>query len=192
MSPIAGVISGMNDAGVCITMNEIHIKASKDKAGFNWKGIPLLLAFRRVLEECGSVAEAEKLLRAMPRTTTTCMTICDKNGGVVFEITPKSLEVRCDENGVCCCTNHFRTDKLCVGDKCWRYARLCPLQIKDAPKLGVKDVFAELDKVHQGKSTLQCMVFEPGQRVLHFAYGSGPATKLPPVKIDLGKLFEEK
>ena len=53
-----------------------------------------MLAFRRVLEECGTVAEAEKLLRDMPRTTTCCMTICDKSGGVVFEITPKHIEVR--------------------------------------------------------------------------------------------------
>ena len=79
------------------------------------------MAFRRVLEECATVAEAEKLLRAMPRTTTCCLTICDKTGGAVFEITPKNLEVRSHENGVCCCTNHFRTEKLCVDDKCWRY-----------------------------------------------------------------------
>ena len=192
VSPIEGVISGMNDAGLCVTINEINIKKCKDKPEFNWKGTPLLLSFRRVLEECGSVAEAENLLRKMPRTSTCCMTICDKNGGVVFELTPKSLEVRTDENGVCCCTNHFRSETLCVDDKCWRYAKLCPLQVKDGPKLGVKDVFAELDKVHQGKSTLQCMVFEPSQRVLHLAYGTGPATKLPPVKLDLGKLFDEK
>ena len=54
------------------------------------------------------------------------------------------------------------------------------------------DVFAELDKVHQGKSTLQSMVFEPGERVLHLAYGDGPATKLKPTKLELGKLFDEK
>ncbi len=189
---IAGVISGMNDAGLCVTINEISIKKSKDKADFNWKGTPLLLAFRRVLEECGTVAEAEKLLRDMPRTTTCCMTICDKSGGAVFEMTPKNVEVRTHENGVCCCTNHFRTDKLCVDSKCARYDKLSPLQAKDAPKLGVTDVFAELDKVHQGKHTLQCMVFEPGERVLHLAYGTGPATKLPPVKLELGKLFDEK
>jgi hypothetical protein len=190
--PIEGVISGMNDAGLCVTINEISIKKSKDKAEFNWKGTPLLLSFRRVLEECGTVAEAEKLLRAMPRTSTCCMTICDKTGGAVFEMTPKNLEVRTHENGVCCCTNHFRTDKLCVDNKCSRYDKLAPLQTKDGPKLGVKDVFAELDKVHQGKYTLQCMVFEPDARVLHLAYGTGPATKLPPVKLELGKLFDEK
>jgi hypothetical protein len=192
VSPIAGVISGMNDAGLCVTMNEISIKKSKDKAEFNWKGTPLMLSFRRVLEECSTVAEAEKLLRAMPRTSTVCMTICDKSGGAVFELTPKNLEVRVHENGVCCCTNHFRSDKLCVDNKCARYDKLAPLQVKDGPTMGVKDVFAELDKVHQGKNTLQCMVFEPGERVLHLAYGTGPATKLPPVKLELGKLFDEK
>ena len=119
VSPIAGVISGMNDAGLCVTINEISIKKTADKADFNWKGTPLLLTFRRVLEECGTVAEAEKLLRDMPRTTTCCMTICDKNGGAVFEMTPKNVEVRTHENGVCCCTNHFRTDK----EPAWNSAR---------------------------------------------------------------------
>ncbi len=190
VSPIAGVISGMNDAGLCVTINEISIKKSKDKPEFNWKGTPLLLTFRRVLEECGTVAEAEKFLRNLPRTSTCCMTICDKNGGAVFELTPDKLEVRRHVNGVCCCTNHFRSDALSVTQKCERYDALSPLQNKEAAKLGVKDVFAELDKVQQGKNTLQCMVFEPGERVLHLAYGAGPATKIAPVKLELGKFFD--
>jgi hypothetical protein len=192
VAPICGVISGMNDAGLSVTINEISIKKTKDQAKFNWKGTPLLLSFRRVLEECATVSEAEKLLREMPRTTTCCLTVCDKTGGRVFEITPTNLEVRSADNGVCCCTNHFRTDKLCVGDKCWRYDLLSPLQAKDSGKLSVKDVFAKLDEVSQGKHTLQSMVFEPAQRTLNLAYGEGPATKLKSHKLDLGKLFEEK
>ena len=192
ISPISGVISGMNDAGLSVTINEISLKKSKDKAEFNWKGTPLLLAFRRVLEECTTVAEAEKLLRGMQRTTTCCLTLCDRDGGAVFEITPTHLEVRTAENGVCCCTNHFRTEELCVDDKCWRYAKLAPLQAKDAGKLGVKEVFAKLGEVQQGKSTLQSMVFEPGERVLHLAYGPGNAAKLKPHTLELGKLFDEK
>jgi hypothetical protein len=192
VSPIEGVISGMNDAGLCVTMNEISIKKSKEKQEFNWKGTPIMLAFRQVLEECGTVAEAEKFLRDTQRTTTCCMTICDKSGGAVFELTPKGIEVRTHENGVCCCTNHFRTEKLCLDNKCPRYDKLCKLQAKGAPKMGVSDVVTELDRVNQGKHTLQCMVFEPGARVLHLSYGTGPASKLPPTKLDLGKLFDEK
>jgi isopenicillin-N N-acyltransferase like protein len=192
VTPICGAISGMNDAGLSLTINEISIKKSKDKSQFNWKGTPLLLAFRRVLEECATVAEAEKLLREMPRTTTCCLTICDKSGGVVFEITPTNLVVRSADNGVCCCTNHFRTEMLCVDDKCWRYEKLVPLQAKDSGKLNIKDIFAKLDEVNQGKHTLQSMVFEPAPRILHLAYGEGSATKLKPHKLDLGKLFDEK
>lgn len=192
VAPICGVISGMNDAGLALTINEISIKKSKDNAKFNWKGVPLLLEFRRVLEECTTVAEAEKLLRDMPRTTTCCLTICDKKGGRVFEITPSNLEVRGADNGVCCCTNHFRTEKLRTDDKCWRYDKLSPLQAKDAGKLGIKDVFARLDEVSQGKHTLQSMIFEPAQRTLNLAYGEGPATKLKLHKLELSKLFDEK
>lgn len=191
VSPISGVVSGMNDAGLCLTVNEIHLRRSKDQAAFNWKGTPMVLAFRRVLEECKTVAEAEALLRGMERTTSCCLTLCDVNGGAVFEITPKTLAVRPAENGVCCCTNHFRTDDLSVGNKCWRFDKLAPLYAAEA-KLGVADVFARLDEVNQGKATLQSMVFEPQARVLHLAYGAGPASKLRPARLDLGALFEEK
>jgi hypothetical protein len=192
VTPIEGVISGMNDAGLSLTINEISLKKSKDKAPFNWKGTPLLLSFRRVLEECATVAEAEKLLRGMERTTSCCLTVCDKDGGAVFEITPKNLEVRQAENGVCCCTNHFRTEKLMIESKCWRFDKLAPLCKPSSEKLDVKGVFARLDEVHQGKATLQSMVFEPKDRILNLAYGEGPATRKDPHRIELGKLFDEK
>lgn len=189
VTPVTGVISGMNDAGLCLTINEIFLRQSKDKAAFNWKGTPMLLAFRRVLEECGTVAEAEKLMRSIPRTTSCCLTLCDEAGGAVFEVTPKSLVVRPAENGVCCCTNHFRTDDLSTGKTCWRFDKLAPLYAADA-KLGVADVYARLDEVNQGKATLQSMVFEPRARVLHLAYGDGPATKLRPVRLELADLLK--
>lgn len=191
VTPITGVISGMNDAGLCVTINEVHLRQSRDKSKFNWKGTPILYAFRRTLEECATVDEAEKFLRELPRTTSCCMTLCDKSGGAVFEMTPTNLEVRDAVNGVDCCTNHFRTDKLCTDTKCWRYDILSPLQKTDV-KLGVSDLFTHLDKVNQGKQTLQSMVFEPGERVLHLKYGDGPATKLEAKKLELGKLFDAK
>jgi hypothetical protein len=191
ITPIVGCISGMNDAGLSCTINEIHLKQAKDKAAFDWDGTPTLLAFRRVLEECGSVAEAEKLLRGLKRTTSACLTICDKNGGAVFEITPQHIVVRSAVNDVCCCTNHFRTDALCVGKQCWRYKLLESLQ-QGHDKLGVADVFTRLDAVNQGKQTLQSMVFEPAGCKLHLKYGPGPATKLEAKTFDLGKLFDEK
>lgn len=190
-TPIVGCISGMNDAGLSITLNEIHLSQAKKKEAFDWTGTPVMMAFRRVLEECTTVEEAENLLRSMKRTTTALMTICDTNGGAVFETTPGRVEVRKSIGEVCCGTNHLLCDELCKGEKCWRYDLLSAVQKHDMP-LGVNDVFAQLQKVNQGRSTLQTMVFEPATRKLHLKLGNGktPACDFPTKTFDLGKLFE--
>lgn len=192
ITPITGVVSGMNDAGLCLTINEIRLRDSKDKAAFNWKGVPTLLAFRRVLEECTTVVEAEKLLREMERTTSACMTVADATGGAVFEITPKSVEVRAANKGVCCCCNDFRTDALATkANPCKRLEKLLNAEAT-TDKLGVDDVFNRLDEVNQGKKTMQAMVFEPSKRLLHLKIGDGTAsaTKLKAVPLDVGKMFK--
>ena len=189
--PILGCISGMNDAGLSCTVNEIHIPQAADKPVFQWDGVPMLFAFRQVLEECKTVAEAEVLLRGMTRTTTACLTICDAKGGAVFEITPKTIIVRRATNGVVCCTNHFRSDALGKPTKCWRFDALDPLHAQ-SDKMGVAEVFGRLDVVNQGKFTLQSMVFEPAARKWHLKVGSEPASKLDARVFDLGKLLDVK
>lgn len=187
ISPVAGCISGMNDAGLCCTINEIFLKDSRDKAGFNWAGIPMLMAFRRVLEECTTVAEAEALLRTMKRTTSACMTICDPNGGAVLEITPKTIVARNANNGVTCCTNHFCCDALTVGAKCRRLPKLLTLQASQK-QLAPADLFERLHAVHQDEKTLQAMVFEPAALKIHLKLGDAKAsaTTRETVVLDLG------
>ena len=58
-----GCLSGMNDAGLALAVHEVR-KTKDGSPGLDIKGTPYTLAFRRVLEECSTVAEAEKLLRA--------------------------------------------------------------------------------------------------------------------------------
>jgi hypothetical protein len=74
-------------------------------------------------------------------------------------------------------------------DKCWRYSKLEPL-LKDTSKMGVAEVFAQLDAVSQKRNTLQSMVFEPADRVLHLKYGEGFATKKDAVKLDVAALLK--
>jgi isopenicillin-N N-acyltransferase like protein len=189
--PILGCISGMNDAGLSCTINEIHLPQAKDKPAFQWDGVPMLFAIRQVLEECATVAEAEKLLNSMKRTTTACLSICDKSSGAIFEITPKSIVVRKAVKDVVWCTNDFRSEELGKPKTCWRYDKLTGLN-STADKVGVSEVFAQLDAVNQGKFTLQSMVFEPAARKLHLKVGAEPATKLDAKVIDLGKYFDAK
>jgi isopenicillin-N N-acyltransferase like protein len=186
ISPILGCISGMNEDGLAVTVNEVRLRQSKDKAEFNWKGTPMLALFRRVLEECKTVKEAEELLRKSERTTAACLTLCDGNGGAVFELTPKSIEVRSAVNSVCCCTNHFHSETLGIGQTCKRFSKLAPLQKADN-KLSIADVFEQLDSVNQGNKTLQ-------SRTLHLKCGDTitSASKMKPMTFELAKLFAKR
>ena len=183
---LAGVVSGMNDAGLCLAVDEIYAAADGSPA-FDPLGVPATLAFRRVLEECTTVEEAEKLLRSLHRTIHVALTVCDPQHGAVFEITSKSLAVRRPVDGINICTNHFRSKELGVFSPCRRYECLekCCVQ----PKLGREDVVKKLHEANQGANTLQTMVFEPADRRLHLAYGPGPASALPLHELELGPLL---
>jgi predicted choloylglycine hydrolase len=191
---LTGVLSGMNDAGLTLAVLECYPAVKDDSPKFDAKGIPYAMCFRRLLEECTTVEEAEKLLKTMKRTTRVNLAICDKTTSAVFEITSKTVAVRRAENGVCPCTNHFRTPELATETKCSRYAILEKCQDKDAGNLDVAAVAKKMDEVSQttGDQTLQTMVFQPATLTLHVAFGKPPASKLPLKTIELGPLFAKK
>ncbi|MCI0741592.1 MAG: C45 family peptidase [Gemmataceae bacterium] len=115
-----GCFTGINDAGLALA--DLTVTSAKDDAPkLNLGGVPYTFAFRRVLEECGSVDEAEKLLRSLKRTTMQNIAAADRKAGVVFEITPKTVAVRRADKGLCACTNHFRTEELATETECRRY-----------------------------------------------------------------------
>jgi hypothetical protein len=182
---MVGCVSGMNDAGLAITWN--MIEQSKDGGKLNPFGVPRLFLLRRVLEECTTVAEAENLLRSVRRTGPAALTVCDREGGVVLEVTSRTIELRRPTEGLCACTNHFRTKELAVSTRCRRFDVLA--KTWEMPKLCVEDVPKQLHAVNQGRNTMQTIVFEPGTLQLHLAYGMGPASALPLRVLDLGPLL---
>jgi isopenicillin-N N-acyltransferase-like protein len=198
-----GVVSGMNDAGLAVATLDVYESADGSSA-FNAAGTPLALVFRRILEECTTVAEAEKLLRAEKPTTWMNLAVCDSQGAAVFEITPKRIARRDSRHGVLPCTNHFRTEGLAAqsndggrvtagasrGDSashCWRYPLLAAAA--DKGQLTVDQVRESLHAVNQGEFTLQTMVFEPKTLKLHVAFGPPPTSDDKLTAIDLAPLF---
>jgi hypothetical protein len=185
---LLGVLSGMNDAGLAVATLEVN--SSRDASpSFDPKGVPYALCFRRILEECTTVAEAAKLLRSMKRTTMMNLAVCDKKGGAVLEMTPRTVVVRRPEKGICPCTNHFRSKELATSRRCARYAALDT--VREMDKVGLAAVAKKLDAANQGSLTLQTMVFEPAALRLHLALGKPPTSKLPLKKLDLGPLLKK-
>lgn len=184
---LVGVVSGMNDAGLCVATLDVY-DAADDSPRFEPTGVPMMFTFRRILEECATVAEAEKLLRETQATTQANLAVCDRERGAVFEITPKQVARRDAEAGLVPCTNHFRTQGLRVGLHCPRYAALTLAQKK--PRLDVADVQRYLHSANQGELTLQTMVFEPRELVLHLALGNPPSSAHPLHRLDLRELLQ--
>jgi isopenicillin-N N-acyltransferase-like protein len=186
---LIGVASGMNDAGLALATLDVYASAD-GSAMFNPAGTPLLFCYRRVLEECATVKEAEKLLRSIKPTTWMNLAVCDPSGGAVFELTPKTVAVRQPVDGALPCTNHFRTPGLTVGTRCPRYETL--EKSLSQRRFTWQDVARAMDAVNQGPNTLQTMVFEPKSGKLHLSIGPGPASSRPLKTLELGPLLKPR
>lgn len=186
---MTGVATGMNDAGLVVADLSVNV-ATDGSPTLDPTGVPYTLALRRVLEECATVADAEKLMRSLKHTVRQNVAVCDTEHGAVFEVTPKTLHVRRSADAVCVCTNHFRTEGLAANTACDRYDALA----KAAGKRGltVADVAKHLDAANQGANTIQTMVFEPAAGKLHVALGAGPTTKLPLKTLDVGEWLKDR
>src|SRR5262249_39041703 len=124
-------------------------------------------------------------------TTMLNLSVCDKDGGAVFEITTKNVVVRKPEADICTCTNHFVSKELGAGVACDRLPKLDAAR-EAKTKLGLAEGARRLDAVSQGGGTLQALVFEPAALKLHLAIGKCPSSALPLKEIDLAPLFGKK
>jgi hypothetical protein len=193
-----GCISGINDAGLALAVLESTGAPPEEGPAYSLDGVPFALCYRRLLEECGTVDEALAALRAMKRTTTNLLAVCDPRGGAVFEITPSRVVLRRSEAGIGVCTNHFCTDGLRLPNPknaFTTYDRFAVLE-KARPgerRLGVEDVRQYLDRANQGENTLQTMVFEPATLTLHLAVREGktPASAQKLKRLELAGLLKD-
>jgi predicted choloylglycine hydrolase len=172
---MVGCISGINDAGLALTVLETTGADPGEGPVFNPDGVPFALCYRRLLEECTTVPAAERLLRGMKRTTTNNLAICDENGGAVFEITPTRVVVRHTNSNLGVCTNHFCTEELKLSKPRNLFMTLERFAILEkartqSERLSIADVQRYLDAANQRDLTIQTMIFEPATLTVHLAF----------------------
>ena len=181
---LVGVISGINDAGLSVATLDVY-RTGDGSPQFNAMGCPLAMTYRRILEECTTVAEAQKILESVPRTTYMNLVVCDAKTARTFELSPKQVGVRAPEDSVLGCTNHFRVKGMFANESCWRYDVLKKLR-QETPQFDVDSVHKAMHAVNQGNFTLQTMVFEPEDMKLHLVMGGrGPVSNKPMKTFDL-------
>jgi isopenicillin-N N-acyltransferase like protein len=190
---LVGCLSGMNDAGLAVAVLEVfQVKAGRKR--FDSAGLPYALCYRRLLEECATVAEAEALLAKMKRTTITNLVVADRERVAVFEITPRHVVVRPPEAGTCVCTNHFCSATLRPRTSVNLFATNDRYRALDTARssrdvLGVADLQHALHAASMKSSTMQTMVFEPAELRLHLAIGTCPSSAAEMKLLNLAPLF---
>lgn len=173
-----GVISGMNEAGLAIASLETTGAPREAGPAFDPQGVPFLLNYRRILEECSTVDEAYDMLSKMKRTTSQHLAVCDKQGGAILEYTPAKVVRRVPDHGTCRCTNHFISNELKLPTPKNMFTTMERLSSLNQActgnhPIGIGEVKTYLNQVHQKEMTLQSMIFEPASLRLHLAIGTG-------------------
>jgi predicted choloylglycine hydrolase len=181
---LIGVLSGMNEHGLTVANMEVTRRQGIPHA------MPYILLYRSVLEQCRTVEEAVEFLKRTPRQTANNLMIMDAAGDcAVAEITPEGVTVRKSApDAALMSTNHHRGEDCDSTGKCDRYDALHEASMAQFGKIGVPEIWSMLDRVSQGKMTLQSMIFEPANRVMYLAAGS-EASKREYQRIDLKEYF---
>ena len=178
-------MSGMNSAGLFIGQNDVG-PAADQSPHLVLENTPTAVLARRVLEDCRTIEQVEKLMQKNKPAGRSIFVLCDREGGGVIESTPKTVVLREGQNGLCAATNHFESRQLSVGNTCVRLDKLTRAQGLNG-KLDVNDTFRLLQAVSQDWWTAHSLVFEPETLKLHIAFGDGyrPATAFPLRTVDL-------
>ena len=114
---MAGVVSGMNRAGISITINGAPSSLPRDTA------TPVAMVARDILEHAHNLTEALEILRRARVFVSTLWLVGSRADGkfVVVEKTPDVTQVREPEGDSLICANHFQTPGLRDGPRNTNY-----------------------------------------------------------------------
>ena len=105
---MAGVVSGMNRAGISVTINGAPSSLPADTA------TPVAMVARDVLQKAHNLDEALKILKESRVFVSTLWLVGSKADGkfIVVEKTPKATNIREAQGETIVCANHFQTDGM--------------------------------------------------------------------------------
>lgn len=136
---LTGRLDGMNERGLTIGLHLVRARPQSP-------GLTSVLLVRRVLDSCGTTAEAIDLLRHLPHAMQYNYSLLDADGeAAVVEAGAGTVAVRGGD--WLACTNHFQSPKLSKLNRRVAHSvgRLPPLEDWAARKLSVEQAFKALN-----------------------------------------------
>ena len=184
---VAGVLSGMNEAGLALAAMEVYQEET------SLEGEPYVLLFRRILETCSNISQATSTVENSSRTTANNLMLVDKSGeACVLEITAREVCLRKPRDGRVIATNHFRCRNLCQEVDSWRYDTMARMIDSRRGTIDLNWAKQILHTVNQGEITMQSMIFLPQEGEVHLSLGTPPTSGGPYIPLEGSELFAIK
>lgn len=149
-----GVLSGMNEAGLAVTINAAKSDVPTSSA------TPISILVREILQYASTIDEAYEIAKSRETFVSESILIASSKDGkaAIIEKSPKKIGLYYSDNpGQIICTNHFQSDvfvddernveNIMTSDSPYRYARLEELLKKSSPvsPLIVADILRNKD-----------------------------------------------
>ncbi|MHC4939886.1 MAG: C45 family autoproteolytic acyltransferase/hydrolase [Planctomycetota bacterium] len=180
---LVGVLSGMNEHGVCGATMMIHFGTPAKP------GVPYMMMYREALEKAKKTADVAAHFEATKRTIANNFTVVDATGASeVLEYDASRVVRRPSDKGCVCSTNYFRSEEMrAIGTPLGtgRYRTLAQFLETEHGKIDMAGVRRALrDTATPFYLNVQSMIFLPRERELHLSVGG----KLPAAAQRFGKL----
>lgn len=186
-----GCITGINEHGLSLSMMLVYGHSRKE----HLDGQPFPLVYRRVMQECATLAEAEALLAAKPHCTATNVIIADAGRHAArFQLHPVTpvVEHSSPARPALACTNHYLDKRIRTFAFTWfsSAVRLWKMHRRiKRQKFNVQRIKDALQATGIPLINLQRALMRPERRELEVAFedlGTGPGRW---VRMDAGTLF---
>jgi hypothetical protein len=186
-----GCITGINQHGLSLSMMLVYGHSRKE----HLDGQPFPLVYRRVMQECATVPEAETLLAARPHCTATNVIIADaQRRAARWQLHPQTpvVEHSTAARPALACTNHYMDKRIRTFAFTWfsSAVRLWKLHRRiKRHKFNVQRIKDALQATGIPIINLQRALMRPERRELEVAFddlGRGPGRW---VRLDAETLF---
>ena len=170
---MTGVVTGMNDAGLAVSMNMAFANDLEPRA------MPALIRIREMLERDATPRAAAARAIATPRTIAMNLMLADEREAVVLELSGQKHAFVPMTNGCAVTTNHYQSLRFGGGFGGDRTAKL-RAAFADENRVSSGAVKRALLRVamlgpSDGLATIHSVVFHPRSRELEVAAGKLPA-----------------
>ncbi len=172
---LVGVLSGMNEKGLCGATMDVYRDARKAYPG----SLPRFLFYREVLSRNATVDQVLRAARGVHCLSGGNFMVADAAGrAAVLESDGKKWAFRRPQGGALFATNFFRSPSLGGPHPCRRYS-LLEKQVQRRKVFSPRILKGVLRMAALGPINVQCMVFRPASREIDFAFGRIPAAASP-------------